>query len=1025
MTSKLSENNKKALKCRVASLTERSEKHPKPLREINTELVITDGLSEEVHVQHEVRQMEVKLRQERSTKVAIEHNGIFDSSADPKATIRVVMTNGIAGIGKTVTVHKFILDWAEGKANRDIEFILHFPFRHLNLLKDRQLSLLSLILHSHPEMKDVADVNLFSKSKILFIFDGLDESTLCLNFEERSNAYDITETCPVDRVITSLIRGCLLPSSIVWITSRPAAGAGIPCGLIHRWTEVQGFSDLQKLEYLGNQLEDPLDARRLLEEIKPLNALYAMSRIPVICRMLATLFTKMRGNVPTTLTEVFCHYFLIQMTGKKMEEYGDGNDSNTKEILEDNRDEIVKMTQLAFIQLMKGKTLFAEEDLEACGINVAEEFDKSGLFEELVVQEHLGESKVYLFQHLSIQEFLASLFVFYSFSSGGFDELRSLDVEGQQLHHLLQGTVRKSLQSQNGHLDLFLRFLFGISGMKSTQKLLEGLLTHTQKSSEDTKSSLDDTVQYIKNSLNIHSQFPERCMNLLLCLVEMKDQSLHMEAQRYVDRGDMLSPAICSTLAYMMLVSEQTQEVFDLSSYNTTDRGRAKLVTAVRNCRRAQLVSCGLKEDSCKTIRSALQSENSPLKELNLSCNDLQDIGVQVLSWGLSHKNSTLRALRLASCNLTGNSCRILSSVLQSSESHLRELDLTNNNLAAEGVQELSPALSLPSCKLEKLILAGCNLTGESCGALAAALQSGTSHLIHLDLTNNDLGEPGVDKLSEALSHDNCKLEILKLSGCLVSEKASEVLASVLTSKSTCLKELDLSYNHTGDSGVGLRSKLQEKGCHVNIDNDAGQWMKPGLQKYACELTLDVDTAHPELELSEDRRQVSRGEEEANYHEYPDRPQRFDGCPQLLCAEGLSGRHYWEAEWRGSEAVVGVAYRSIQRKAHGADCKIGLHKKSYGLWCEGERYSVRYLKNKTHVPEPGSESGSACRRIGVYLDWPAGTLSFYAVWSGGQRQHLHTYHSWVGEPPRPGFLEPFYPGFWLHWNTKVALRQVA
>ncbi|XP_042563134.1 NACHT, LRR and PYD domains-containing protein 12-like [Clupea harengus] len=385
-----------------------------------------------------------------------------------------------------------------------------------------------------------------------------------------------------------------------------------------------------------------------------------------------------------------------------------------------------------------------------------------------------------------------------------------------------------------------------------------------------------------------------------------------------------------------------------------------------------------------------------------------------MLSQGLNQAN--LETLRLASCNLTGNSCKTLALVLQASESHLRELDLTNNDIAAAGVQELSPALSHPNCKLHTLILAGCYLTGESCRPLAAGLRSGNSHLRHLDLTNNDLGELGVGQLSAALGHQDCKLEILKLSGCLVSERACELLASALTSKPTSLKELDLTYNHMGASAVSLRSKLQREGCQLNIDSNAQRWMKPALQKYACELTLDISTAHPELVLSENNQRVTRVEEDQLY---PDRPQRFDCCPQLLCLEGLTGRHYWEAEWGGSEVVIGVAYQSILRKSHGAICKIGLNTKSYGLWCEDGHYAVRYDVNETTL----TPACSGFSRVGLYLDWPAGSLSFYAV-SSGKLTHLHTFHSRVGDPPRPGFSEALFPGFWLHRKCTASLCQV-
>ncbi|XP_076118370.1 NLR family CARD domain-containing protein 3-like [Alosa pseudoharengus] len=904
--------------------------------------------------------MDVQSQSLPSTQAAIECNDIFKPSTEPGESIRsirTVMTKGIAGIGKSMTVQKFILDWKEGNANQDVDFIFILPFRQMNLFIDDQYSLHGLLCKFHPELQDITKAELFDKANIIFIFDGLDESKFRLKFNEKGPFISqITETASVDMLIVNLLKENLLPSASIWITSRPAAAHQIPPQYIDRWTEIQGFNDEQKEQYFRNKIKDRPIADRVMKQMKDSRCLYIMCRIPVFCWILATVLLR-RGakdnqEIPKTLTELFAHFIVIQLT-RKEKKNENCEDKDLRHVLKSNKDVILKLAELAYSELEKDNVVFCEEDLKQCKLDIHEDLEKSGMCTEVFVSETvILKKKVFCFVHFSIQEFLAALYVFYSFSTGNLGVLKSFAMKGQQLHDLLESAVRKSMQSQNGHLDLFLRFLLGFS-LESNQKLFKELLTHTQETSD----SIKRTVQCIKDTINKHNKSTERCMNLLLCLLELKDHSLHEEVEEYVKSGELLSPAVCSMLAYMMLVSEKTQEEFDLTKYNTTVKGRVRLVIAVRSCKKG----------------------------------------------------------RLASCNLTDGSCKTLVSVLQSSESHLRELDLTNNDLSDGGVQQLSSALSHPNCKLHTLILAGCNLTGRSCKVLAVALQSGISHLTHLDLTNNDLGEAGVDGLSAALGHLNCKLEILKLSGCLVSERACEVLLSVLTPKPSSLKELDLRYNHTGDSGVTLRSKLQEKGCQLNIDYNAEYWMKPGLRKYACELTLDIKTAHPELDLSEVRK-VTRVEED---QDYPDRPQRFDCCPQVLCTEGLTGRHYWEAEWSGSEVVIGVAYRSIRRKAHGADCKIGLNDKSYGLWCEGSRYSVRYDKNKTEVPAPTSD----CRRIAVYLDWPAGALSFYAV-SSGQLAHLHTFHSRVGDPPRPGFSEPIYPGFWLHFNSYISLRQV-
>ena len=132
----------------------------------------------------------------------------------------------------------------------------------------------------------------------------------------------------------------------------------------------------------------------------------------------------------------------------------------------------------------------------------------------------------------------------------------------------------------------------------------------------------------------------------------------------------------------------------------------------------------------------------------------------------------------------------------------------------------------------------------------------------------------------------------------------------------------------------------------------------------------------------------------------------------MLCREGQSGRCYWEAEWSGSGADIAVAYKSIKRKGGSNDSLFGYNDKSWSLECSGNSYSARHNNKKTDIPAPSSHSS----RVGVYLDWPAGTLSFYSV-SSDTLTHLHTFHS--------TFTEPLYPGFYI-WgsDSSVSLCQI-
>ncbi|XP_076136096.1 NACHT, LRR and PYD domains-containing protein 3-like [Alosa pseudoharengus] len=690
------------------------------LNKIYTDLYITEGEIEGVNTQHEVCRIETQSKLQRALKDKINCNDIFKCDK-----IRTVMTTGIAGIGKTVCVQKFILDWAEERAHQDVDFIFALQFRQLNLKQNESYSLLKLLLDFHELSEKDINPHMLEKLKIIFIFDGLDESKLPLNVEKSIDICDPLMTVSVDVLITNLIKGKLLSNALIWITSRPAAVKRIPDKCIDRWTEVQGFSDQQKDEYFKKKIENEAEANKAITHIKRSKSLYIMCHIPVFCWILATVLLKKisltsTSDLPQTLTEVYI-CFLLTETNRKGQKYGKGFERDDNKRLESNKKVILKLSKLAYEELLKGNILFYEDSLKECGINEEDITLYSGLCSEFFRSEYaVDQQKVYCFVHLSIQEFLAALFVFHSFVNKNTETLRqfasqestftaikkrlhSLFKEGSKapsnlsMADLFRAAIDKSLQREDGSLDLFLRFLFGIS-VESNQTLLQGLLTHKESSSD----SLKETTQYIKRILSEDTKFPERCMNLLFCLLEMKDNSLHQEIQQYMNSGEELSPTQCSRMAYMLLVSEEPLDEFDLTKYKTTSKGRKRLLVVLKVCRTARLVGCDLKEDSCEVLSSALKSGNSQLKELDLSSNPLRDSGVRLLSVGLEHTKCSLEILRLAYCKLTDQSCEIVAAVLQSPNS-LQQLDLSENDLGDLGIQLLSKGLSSSNCKIHTL----------------------------------------------------------------------------------------------------------------------------------------------------------------------------------------------------------------------------------------------------------------------------------------------------------------------------------
>uniref|UniRef100_A0A3Q1I379 B30.2/SPRY domain-containing protein n=1 Tax=Anabas testudineus TaxID=64144 RepID=A0A3Q1I379_ANATE len=889
-TCNLKSNLKKKFQCVFEGIAKAG--NPTLLNQIYTELYITEGGTGEVNDEHEVRQIETASRKPDRPETTIRHEDLFKPVPGREEPIRTVMTKGVAGIGKTVLTQKFTLDWAEDKANQDIQFTFPLTFRELNVLKEKKFSLVELVHHFFTETKE-AGICRFEEFQVVFIFDGLDECRLPLDFHNNQVLTDVTESTSVDVLLTNLIRGNLLPSARLWITTRPAAANQIPPQCVDMVTEVRGFTDPQKEEYFRKRFRDKEQARRIISHIKTSRSLHIMCHIPVFCWITATVLeevlkTREGGELPKTLTEMYIHFLVVQSKVKNIKyDGGAGTDPHWSP---ESRKMIESLGKLAFEQLQKGNLIFYESDLTECGIDIRAASVYSGVFTQIFKEERgLYQDKVFCFVHLSVQEFLAALHVHLTFINSGVNLLS--EQQSTKTADFYQSAVNKALQSPNGHLDLFLRFLLGLS-LQTNQTLLQGLLTQTGSRSQTNQ----ETVQYIKKKIS-ENLSAEKSINLFHCLNELNDGSLVEEIQQSLRSGslstDQLSPAQWSALVFILLSSEKDLDVFDLKKYSASEEALLRLLPVVKVSKKVLLSGCNLSERSCEALSSVLSSQSSSLRELDLSNNDLKDSGVKLLSVGLESRHCKLETLRLSACLITEVGCASLASALGFNPSHLRELDLSYNHSAGSAVNLLSVGLEEPHWSLDTLRL-----------------------------------EPG---------------------------------------------------------GI--------------------QWLKPGLRKYFCQLTIDTNTVNRKLRLSDNNEKVTYVEEDQSY---PDHPDRFDHWTQLLCSTGLTGRCYWEVEREG-RVDISVTYRGINRKGDKSDCWLGRNDQSWNVSCFDDGYSVCHNCQTTFIRLPSSSYSS---RVAVYLDCPAGTLSFYRV-SSDKLIHLHTF--------KTTFTEPLYAGFGFLPDTSLSL----
>nr|XP_061796600.1 NACHT, LRR and PYD domains-containing protein 3-like [Nerophis lumbriciformis] len=797
-----------------------------PLEDVYTELDITYGADVSPDGRHEVLQMETC---NAAAKLSILPCDIFKSPDGNRRPIRTMLTVGFAGIGKTFLIQKFVSDWASGSTNQDVDFIFPFTFRELNMEKGESFTLAELIQtfvcgdrHMSERLNNIfvglqtSGKRDFESSgiKILFILDGLDECNFKIDLKKvRKVDMDVRESYPLEVLLAYLIKGNLLPCARVWITTRPAAARDIPADLIDSRTEVGGFSDSRKMEYFRKRFPNE---ERVTEHIRKSRTIFIMCHFPIFCWLTATVLQVhldkgKEGELPTTLTDMYSAFIGHHLENSK--------ERNTAEYIPD----VKALAKLAFDHTMNQRQIFYEKDLVDSCFDYSHAAKHCGLFTEVFKEVHPLKSKkqkMFQFIHLTIQEYLAALYVkmcFFHDNKNVLDTSRwkklFMSIKRKTITEVHKSALQKASESE-GTLDMFLRFLVGLS-LQCNQEIVGALL----KVPHDWEQSKSKTVKLIQKRIKRNT--PEKNVNLFYCLNELKDNSLLKQIQHQLVSGRLswrqMSNDMWSALAFFLLTDDETMKSFDLRRYSPSPLGLKKLLLVVKASQKSDLSECYLDKGSCHLLASVLSSPSN-LRHLNLGWNHLSDEGVEILSKGLASPHCNLEVLKLLRCRITSKGCVSLAEALKLNHSHLQELDLTRNDLSDEGVEILSKGLASPHCIIKILKLSWCSITKKGCVSLAEALKVTSSHLQELDLNGNNLSDEGVEILLKGLASPHCIIKVLNLTMCKITKQGCVSLAEALKVTSSHLQELDLTENSLSDEGVEILSKgLASPNCILKV----------------------------------------------------------------------------------------------------------------------------------------------------------------------------------------------------------------
>ena len=805
-----------------------------------------------------------------------------------------ILIVGRPGIGKTLFCMKFLRLWAsdrlfEEAQNSELRFDVAFlvKFRRLNFTA--KLNLRELLDYSEfsPNMTDeVWHYILENPSKVLFIFDGIDEYSARKEIQEDDSIYrdTVEEKMPLHALYTKITSGKLLDGVTVLTTIRPTAVSCVRDLKFSRVVEILGFSPRQVKNYVEKYTGDDKGAGETIwQHISNNLNLFSLCYIPVncfiICSCLLYMLQSFHSNsihgltsLPTKLTNIYS-FAVKLMFFRHSERYRNKTDVQDEifkkfdELAEDVKGDFKKLGTVAFKGIEEGRLTFESDEvtnLEDCGL-----LHRLPDLKPEVKRPFEKPKAQYCFQHLTIQEFFAAKHVTDNMGEAELREFVSSHITDGAWQVVLQFVAGILSDREKPLTDIFTNLL-PVSTYEEEEQELDPSIVTCWPSKEDAQLALtlchclyeidadDSAVQNKVREIDFNAVVLKYCrLGPVDCTAIVNFLKKHNEILMINLSGNKIGCLGCKEISEFL---ESSTSVSDgnckLNSLNlnhnlVTDEGVKYLAKALKhnNCKldSLNLADNELTNEGVKCLAEALKHSNCKLKSLNLAGNEsVTDEGVKYLAEAL--KDCKLNSLILWQNNVTDKGVKYLAEALKDSNCKLKSLNLAGNEFTDEGVKNLAEALKHSNCKLNSLNLTGNEFTDEGVKYLAEALKDGDRELKSLDLACNKLTDAGVKRLAKALK--DCKLNSLILWQNNLTDKGVKYLAKALKDSNCKLKSLNLWQNNVTEEGVkSLAEALKNSNCKLNSLNLAGNEFTDNGLKYLAEALKDSNCQLNSIDL--------------------------------------------------------------------------------------------------------------------------------------------------------------------------------